>query len=132
MKENPEKHIAVLQESNALTGKATEEPIKIESTAAPTSEIGVDFRGWHYVSFELRLKGSENLEWVFLDTGCTITLIDEKFLARQSPQHEIKHTEHPVRVCGIGSDMHEGKEYVVINVEIPCTLPDGKKSTGLC
>ena len=53
------------------------------------------------------------------DTGCTMSLIDRKFLRENHPDAEIKKMPTPMTVKGIGTKRHEASEYVRIKMYLP-------------
>jgi hypothetical protein len=61
------------------------------------------------------------------DTGCSITLIDEDFLARIAPNAKIQYYLKPVDIKGISDDTHQTTKFVQIVVHIKALLK-GKKA----
>ena len=59
--------------------------------------------------------------YIYLDTGCGISLIDRVYLRTQLPDILISKIASPLRVRGIGSNRHLTDKFVFIPVYIPGT-----------
>ena len=52
----------------------------IESDATQIKEPGHKFRRWQYATIRVTLRENGTLEPVCVDSGCTMSLVDRKFL----------------------------------------------------
>ena len=57
----------------------------VESDATATKDGGLGFKQWHYATAIAKLSPEAELTSVYLDSGCTITLVDRDFLQKQCP-----------------------------------------------
>lgn len=55
----------------------------VQLNITPIKENGLGFRQWHYVTASAKLSPNAELASVYLDSGCTITLVDRAFLLQQ-------------------------------------------------
>ena len=94
-------------------------PQVICSTSTDQPVEGYAFRGFHYVTAMVQLFFLGLLFDLCFDTGCTMSLIDRKFLRENHPDAEIKKMPTPMTVKGIGSKRHEASEYVRIKMYLP-------------
>lgn len=104
---------------------------------------GLGFRSWHYAMVKGSIqaldddappnsrpmsgqsKSTEDEADLTPDTGCTMSVIDRKFLASPAPGHIIKHTPQPVRVRGLGNAILSSSEYVYIEITLRGKLSNG-------
>ena len=107
--------------TNPLTDSApaSAEPEVITSMSTNTPREGYAFRSFHYVTAMIQLFLSGMLFDLCFDTGCTMSLIDRKFLRDNHPAAEIKKMPTPMTVKGIGSKKHEASEYARIKMYLP-------------
>ena len=96
----------------------------VESTATTTSDAGLNFRKWHYARLEVSHSLDGKLAKVCADTGCTMSLIDRKYLLEAKPDATIHKTKQPIRVHGIGDKLHDSSEYTELDFYVAGTLPD--------
>ncbi|KAK2787804.1 hypothetical protein FQN52_007115, partial [Onygenales sp. PD_12] len=82
------------------------------------------FRFWHYATAKAFVEKPDLADDVCLDSGCTMTLVDRKWLRNQDPNVKIIQSK-PVTVRGIGKGS-VSSEIVTIPLHLPATLPDGK------
>ncbi len=59
------------------------------------------------------------VEEICVDTGCTMSLVDRSFLRRNAPDAEIQSLPCPLKVRGIGDNVHSSSDYVLLNLYIP-------------
>ena len=102
------------------------EIIPSDSTDEPTD--GYAFRGFRYVTAMVTF--SSNMDRAYelcFDTGCTMSLIDRRFLHRICPDMQISKMQTPMTVKGIGNRRHQADEYVKLKMY----LPDDKQRVAL-
>jgi hypothetical protein len=87
-------------------------PVSLALTAIPVVESAVDsksdigtgfgFRNWHFVTvmFKFSVKGATHK--VCMDTGCSVTLIDRKWLLTNRPDILLRIMSKPLLIRGIG------------------------------
>ena len=65
-----------------------ETPLPERVSTAPPLEIGtgMGYRGFTYAIVQMRLSKESKLASACLDTGCSATLIDRRFLKTQDPE----------------------------------------------
>ena len=102
---------------NAVPSTSTPEVIRSASTDTPVE--GYAFRGFHYVTAMVQLFFLGLLFDLCFDTGCTMSLIDRKFLRDNHPTAEVKKMPTPMTVKGIGTKKHNASEYVKIRMYLP-------------
>ncbi|RKF53256.1 hypothetical protein GcC1_222033 [Golovinomyces cichoracearum] len=64
--------------------------------------------------------------WVCLDSRCTMSLIDRKFLSQQHPTAKLSIMSTPMIVCGIGNHTYDVSQFL----EVDILLPNGEGSAG--
>ncbi|RKF57756.1 hypothetical protein GcC1_187045 [Golovinomyces cichoracearum] len=64
--------------------------------------------------------------WVCLDSGCTMSLIDRKFLSQQHPTARLSIMSTPMTVRGIGNHTYDASQLL----EVDIFLSNGKGSAG--
>ena len=101
----------------------------VDSKAEPNKTPGFSFRSWHYATVLVRLGQKRDLTEVCADSGCTMSLIDRQFLKEQRPDLKINKTPSRITVKGIGGQIHESSEYILLEFFIPGTLGKSKIET---
>ena len=100
----------------------------IESKAKDKPLPGRAFRGYRFATVKVSITYQGRLYEYCFDTGCTMSLIDRKFLnqiIQEGGLHiDIKRMDSPIKVRGIGTKEHDACEYAIIPMYIPG--PDGK------
>jgi transposase InsO family protein len=96
--------------------------LTVESTGIQLAPPGHAFKGWHYCTVRVLALNSDMADEACFDTGCSITLVDEDFLSRISPDAEIQYRSKPVDVKGIGDDTHQTAKFTQIAVRMKATL----------
>ena len=91
----------------------------VTSTASDSDTRRYGFRGWHYATADAKLLLDRPIHAICLDTGCTMSLVDWKFLAAHDPEATISKMASLVKVCGIGHDTHLADEYTKIAIFLP-------------
>jgi len=91
----------------------------IESSAELVADTGLSFRSWHYATLCILFMLDSPASIVCVDSGCTMTLIDRVFFTDIFPTKEVKKTELPINVRGIGSARNSTDEYAVLDMYIP-------------
>ena len=104
---------------------------KITSDATDLRSNGYGFRGWHYVTALIALSTNATPTDLCLDTGCTMTLIDRKFLHEQTPNTRIKYLDSTIAVRGVGAGKHHTNEFAVVNLYLSGTHPDGSNAVAV-
>ena len=94
----------------------------IESDAPSDRELGFGFRKWHYMEVQIHLSQSGAMEFVCLDSGCTMSLIDGNFPRIHAPNQTIQKLSKPINVRGIRSVTHTCTEFVTLDVYFTGTL----------
>ncbi len=98
----------------------------IQSNATDVTDEGYAFRGHRFVTALVKFSlAGQSYEFCF-DTGCTMSLIDRKFLLEIVPGIVIKKMPSPMTVRGIGTNTHDASEYVQLQMYLP-----GKNGTAL-
>ena len=102
---------------NAIPSHPTPNIIHSASTDPPVE--GYAFRGHRFVTalvmFFLADRGYE----LCFDTGCTMSLIDRKFLLETHPGISIKKMVTPMTLRGLGTNTHNASEYIKIKMYLP-------------
>ena len=97
-----------------------EKPQFITSSApAPKQPKGYGFRGWRYASCRVALTKTGKLQSACIDSGCTISLIDRKFLKANAPDAKIMKMNSLMTVKGLGSVIHQADKFVIIDLYLP-------------
>ena len=102
----------------------------IYSDAVTDCSEGLGFRSWHYATVDgsvaavrndgtvVEGEGEVKPEKITPDSGCTMSVIDRKFLFTQAPEAQVKTMPQPVRVRGIGDAMLDSSEYVNLQLSM--------------
>ncbi|KAI6251518.1 hypothetical protein HI914_00911 [Erysiphe necator] len=101
-------HITTLHEKSKNPPLVETDPLSIiESTAInSTSPPGFGFRGRSYAQIQIMLHSPGNDKtWVYLDSGCTMSLIDKNYLFQKYPTAKLLTMSTPMTVRGIGHHM---------------------------
>ena len=85
------------------------------------------FHNWHYITliFWFETSGEGFIKTVCLNTECTMSLIDRKFLFVKISTAVIQKMTSKITVCSIDSQMHECQKFVQLNLYLSDIL-DGK------
>ena len=97
----------------------------IESDATQIKEPGHGFRRWQYATIQVTLWENGTLEPICVDSGCTMTLVDRKFLLEQLPEIQIQKTTESVTVRCIGSKTFAVNEFFTFSIYIPGSTAEG-------
>ena len=119
-------HVSYIPEDTA-SAQPNNYPKVIHSDAKPINSTGYAFRGWQYTTVQASCYATGPREQICLDSGYTMSLGDRKFLRRLIPNFEskVKTMASPIPVRGVGSKIHHTNQFVVIEICIQDTLPDG-------
>lgn len=90
------------------------------ATDQPSSD-GYVFRGWRYATADARLSPNVTNQPICLDTGCTMTLIDRRFLKEQASGTAIHNMSSPIPVRGLSSTVHQSNQYARVDIHLPET-----------
>ncbi|OJD20838.1 hypothetical protein ACJ73_07827 [Blastomyces percursus] len=88
---------------------------------SPSSDAAMTFRDWRYVTSKAYIKDPKKASEICLDSGCTMTVVDEEWL--KTPDVVIKRTP-PIPIRRVGQDMSD--RAVVIPLHFPAILPSGR------
>ena len=93
------------------------EELFIQSTADSAKEVGTGhaFRNYHYAMADAKLWPEGPIFKPCLDTGCSVALLDREE-ARSVPSLELRKMASPIKVRGVGSDVHETADYVITSL----------------
>ena len=92
--------------------------LSIFSSFVPTTDLGIGFgfRNYHFLTFIIKFTESVTPEPVYMDTGCSISLIDRQFFKERCPLIKINIIILPISVRGIGSNYHSTNEYMLLEI----------------
>ncbi|KAI0998999.1 hypothetical protein K3495_g9197 [Podosphaera aphanis] len=91
----------------------------IRSKVKTSGPLGYAFRGYKYATTKAKLTENGLVQDICLDTGCTMSLIDEEFLHKQSPQTKVILLSEAIPVSGIGKKTHNCDKYVRLTIFFP-------------
>lgn len=81
---------------------------------------GLAFRGQRYAQIKVALGSLQNdINDVFLDTGCKMSLIFKNFLFKICPTVQILKSDQVMRVRGLGSQVHDASQFCELEYYIP-------------
>ncbi|KAI0996568.1 hypothetical protein K3495_g11612 [Podosphaera aphanis] len=103
--------------------------LQVVTFKAPENQLppGYGFKGRRYAQVQVILHSPANsLTWVYLDSGCTMTLIDRNFLLQACPKIKLSIMPTPMMVRGIGSHVHDASHFANLDI----FFPDGKGNAG--
>ena len=83
---------------------------------------GFGFWQWHYMTVPFWFAITELNYMTCLDTDCTMSLIDQKFLHEHLPDSHIHKASKQITVQGISDKTHECQEFVIMSVYLPGTF----------
>ncbi len=81
--------------------------------------VGYSFHEWRYATANAHLTVTASPQPICLDTGCTMSLVDQKFLAEQAPSISIQQMSSPITVRGLGTNRHELKDFITLDIHLP-------------
>ena len=96
----------------------------IASDSSDVTVEGYAFRGYQYVTTMVAFLFGGILYKLCFDTGCTMSLIDRKFLFEIFPKTILRKMPTPMKVKGIGDRKHDACEYIKLKMYLPS--PTGK------
>ncbi|OJD11126.1 hypothetical protein AJ78_08038 [Emergomyces pasteurianus Ep9510] len=102
-----------------------EETVEIVDSerTSPPSDAAMTFRDWCYVTSKAYIKDPKKASEICLDSGCTMTVVDEEWLKTQLLDVVIKRTP-PISIRGVGQDMSD--RAVVILLHFSAILSSGR------
>ena len=103
-----------LVSSTVLPVPTSRRPI-VASDVRPMGD-GQAFRPYHYVTVQASLKLDGEEDSITADTGNTMSLIDEQFLARMNPDATIHEFEGPLFVRGVGEALTPSSRYAIVDI----------------
>jgi predicted nucleic acid-binding Zn ribbon protein len=95
------------------------DPEVVKSTAPVTFGTGYGFRTYNYLEMPVRLTKHGTDDWICLDTGAGMSLIDRQWLQDNCPEATILTRATNVSVRGIDNQVQKTSNYVVLQVYIP-------------
>ena len=109
---------------------AAEDQPLIRSTAQQGNATdGYGFRGYRFATVKVCFKWQGEIYEICVDTGCTMSLIDRKFLYKLMEEGlviDVKKMPTPMTVRGLGTNQHDASEFARISIYLP-----GTKGTAL-
>lgn len=102
-------------------------PELIESDAGAVADTGLAFRSYHYATVLLGFAWQGSSYTVCVDTGCTMTLFDRKFLNDLALGLTIKKARALISVRGVGTARHLTDDYLLMDLYIKGSV-DGRES----
>ena len=112
---NPAKPTVDSKNPSVNPGKADMPTLVISLTSTSNLGTGYGFRNYYHITTLARLKLDRNLEFICLDTGCGITLIDQEFLRKHSSADlAVRTMGLSVSVQGIETTLTS--EYIIISL----------------
>jgi len=99
----------------------TSSTFRIVQSTSPSTEMntGYTFRNFHYAMALAKLAVHCIIDYICLNTGCSVSLIDRQFLLRNLPKVQIHKMATPINVRGIGANKHQTNEYVILPIYLP-------------
>jgi hypothetical protein len=95
------------------------DPEVVKSSAPATFGTGYGFRTYNYLEMPVRLTKHGSDDWICLDTGAGMSLIDRQWLQEKCPDATILTRATNVSVRGIDNQVQKTSNYVVLQVYIP-------------
>ena len=103
----------------------------VKSTVVHSNKVtGTGFRNWHYVVGKIMLDPSGPLRDICIDTGCSVTVLDKRFLEANLPQAKIRTMASPAIVKGLGKAKHEVNQFVRTALYFPGKTDLGEPVSG--
>ena len=90
----------------------------IKPTALKTIAPGYAFRGYRYATVSASFSPEGKQHAICVDTGCTMSLVDRKFLNENVPDAQIHQSVEPIQVTGIGSTKHQACSWATILIHL--------------
>ncbi|RKF74956.1 hypothetical protein GcM1_236010 [Golovinomyces cichoracearum] len=94
-------------------------PEMIKSKVKASGPSSYAFRGYKYATTKAKIIENCLPQDICLDTGCTMSLIDEEFLIQQSPQAKVMSLVRAIPVSGIGKNVHYCDKFVRLTIFFP-------------
>ena len=94
----------------------------VQSTAIGQDKGGFAFRGFYYLRMPVRLAEDGADHAVCLDTGATVSMIDEEFLRLELPGQARHRLQIPFHVRGVGNHTDLCTHYVLLDFWIPASV----------
>lgn len=91
----------------------------VHSLVAPTNSKGYEFRKWRYAVVLGTLHVDHELAEFCADSGCGMSLVDRDFLTAMIPTIQIRTLEQPVKVRGVGSQLYDCSQWVLVDLYMP-------------
>ncbi|RKF57059.1 hypothetical protein OnM2_077009 [Erysiphe neolycopersici] len=101
-----------IQNNSSKTLSNVTETITIKSNIPSKGPPGYAFHGFKYATAKARVSENDSIKDICLDTGCTMSLIDEYFFYKNVPQVVIMSFSKTIPVSGIGKQAHNCEKYV--------------------
>ncbi len=127
----PSNGSSILPEGNAAVLHLPEESKIVKSTVVHSNKVtGTGFRNWHYVVGKIMLHPQGPLRDICIDTGCSVTVVDKRFMEANLPHAEIRTMASPAIVKGLGKAKHEVNRFVRTSIYLPGKTDIGEPVIG--
>jgi len=91
----------------------------VKPAKQPTLGTGYAFHGFRYAEMQVRPTANGEDLWVCADSGCGMTVADDRWFHATFPAAHIATMPVPIRIIGIASDAHISNLYSVVTVFLP-------------
>ena len=68
--------------------------------------IDTGFRNWYYIISKIILYPYNSIRDIYIDIGCSIIIVDRKFIEANLPYAEIRTMASPAIIKGLGKAKH--------------------------
>jgi hypothetical protein len=94
-------------------------PVIVKPERKPHMGTGYTFCGYKFAEARIQPSTSAEDQWVCIDSGCRMTMADEKWFQASFPKSHIATMPTPVRIKGIATDAHVSNLYSVVTIFVP-------------
>ena len=103
----------------------------VKSSLVHSNKVtGTGFRNWHYVVGKIMLHPQGPVRDICIDTGCSVTVADQKFMEANLPHAEIRTMASPTIVKGLGKAKHKVNQFVHTAMYLPGKTDVGEPVVG--
>ena len=95
------------------------ESLIINFTALSHTNNPMSFHFWHFSTTRVSFSNGGLITAIYLDSDCTMSLIDRMFLKEILPINKISPSPRPIRVRGIGTTVQMSEYYTIVDFYIP-------------
>ena len=120
--------MSITEDRSATSGGAGKgESLPVIKSDTPKLDMkGMAFRIWHFLTALCNFDIGRTEVPICLDTGCSMSLVDRRFLKSHVPGIIIQKQSLTVNLRGIGSNRHSTDEYVNITFFMKAITPESK------